>query len=164
VTGILHQPWDELVVGGTTVTTGRTITEADVVGFAALSGDWHPQHADQVWAAASPFGARIAHGALVLSYALGLVGLDPDFAVALRRLREVTFKRPVFIGDTIHTELTVSRLREVDERQGLVELVMAIRTQRDETAVRATAEVLWRRGRRTANGQINREAKGVVAQ
>lgn len=161
---ILHQPWDELVVGEGTATTGRTITEADVVGFAALSGDWHPQHADQVWAAASPFGARIAHGALVLSYALGLVGLDPDFAVALRRLRDVTFKRPVYIGDTIHTDLTVSGLREVDERQGLVELVMVIRTQRDETAVRAMAEVLWRRGRRGADGHVHREAEDVVAQ
>jgi len=163
VSGILHRPWDELVVGETAVTTGRTITEADVVGFAALSGDWHPQHADEVWAAASPFGARIAHGALVLSYALGLVGFDPEFAVALRRLREVTFKRPVYIGDTVRTHMTVSALTEVDERQGLLELSMAIRTQRDEVAVRVTVEVLWRRGRPSDDGQIRPEAEEVGA-
>ena len=59
-------------------TRGRTITEADLVSFSALTGDWHPQHADAAWAAESPFGERIAHGMLVLSYAVGLLPIDPD--------------------------------------------------------------------------------------
>ena len=56
---------------------GRTITEADLVSFAALTGDWHPQHADAEWADAGRFGERVAHGMLVLSYAVGLVRVRP---------------------------------------------------------------------------------------
>ena len=59
------------------VMRGRTITEADVVPFAALTGDMHPQHTDRHWAADGPFGERIAHGMLVLSYALGADAARP---------------------------------------------------------------------------------------
>ena len=85
---------------------GGTITEADLVSFAALTGDWHPQHADAEWAAAGRFGERVAHGMLVLSYAVGLVPFDPERVVALRGLDSVTFKRPVRIGDTIRVRST----------------------------------------------------------
>ena len=77
------------------VTRGRTITETDLVSFSALTGDWHPQHADAGWAAASPFGERIAHGMLVLSYGVGLLPIDPERVVALQGLRNAVFKRPV---------------------------------------------------------------------
>ena len=72
--------------------------------FAGLTGDFHPQHADAEWAAASPFGERIAHGLLVLSLAAGLVDFDPEEVLALRRVRDVVFKRPVKLGDTIRVE------------------------------------------------------------
>jgi 3-hydroxybutyryl-CoA dehydratase len=87
--------------GSTFATPGRTITEADVVGFCALTGDWHPQHSDAEWAAESRFGARIVPGMQVLSYAIGLMALDPERVVALRGLRRVTFKRPTMLGDTV---------------------------------------------------------------
>src|ERR671938_598898 len=92
---VLARDFEALEPGASFTTRGRTITEADVVSFAALTGDWHPQHTDEVWAAASPFGERIAHGMLLISCAIGLVPLDPERAVALRRLSEVVFKRPV---------------------------------------------------------------------
>lgn len=82
----------------------RTVTEADVVAFAGLTGDFHPQHVDAEWAAESVFGERIAHGLLVLGLAAGLAPLDPERVVALRRVRDVVFKRPVRLGDTIHVE------------------------------------------------------------
>ena len=93
--------FDRLEAGAAITTRGRTITEADLVSFAALTGDWHPQHADAEWASGSPFGERIAHGMLVLSMAAGLVPFDPQRVVALRRVRDVVFKRPVRFGDTI---------------------------------------------------------------
>ena len=65
--------FDRLETGLAVTTRGRTITESDLVSFSALTGDWHPQHADASWAAESPFGERIAHGMLVLSYAVGLL-------------------------------------------------------------------------------------------
>lgn len=84
---------------------GRTVTEADVAMFAGLTGDFHPQHTDAEWAASSPFGERIAHGLLVLSLAAGLVEFDPDEVIALRRVRDVVFKRPVKLGDTIRVSV-----------------------------------------------------------
>ena len=79
-------PFEALELGQEFTTRGRTVTEADVVGFASLTGDWHPQHADAEWAASSPFGERIAHGMLVVSLAAGLVPFDPGRVVALRRV------------------------------------------------------------------------------
>ena len=75
--------FDELDGGESFETAGRTVTESDLVSFSALTGDWHPQHADADWAAAGPFGERVAHGMLVLSYSLGLAPIDaPRFSSA----------------------------------------------------------------------------------
>ena len=87
-------PFDELEPGTRFRTRGRTITEADITTFSGLTGDWHPQHADAEWARNSAFGERIAHGLLVLSCAAGLVPFDHERVVALRRVRDATFKRP----------------------------------------------------------------------
>jgi 3-hydroxybutyryl-CoA dehydratase len=131
--------------GASFATPGRTITESDVVSFAALTGDWHPQHADAQWAAASPFGERIAHGMLVLSYAVGLVPFDPERVVALRRVREATFKRPVRLGDTLRVKGRVSDLRPLDEHVGLVECSWTVVNQEDRVVARMVVEALWKR-------------------
>jgi len=123
------------------VTRGRTITEADIVGFSALTGDHHPQHTDAEWAGAGPFGERVAHGMLVLSYALGLADIDPERIVALRRIEEVVFKRPVKIGDTIRVEAKVLR---PDEGRGLEAWEWRIVNQRDELVIRAKVEAVVR--------------------
>lgn len=125
-------------------TPGRTVTESDVVGFAALTGDWHPQHADAVWAAASPFGERIAHGMLVLSFAVGLVPLDPERVMALRRVRDATFKRPVRLGDTIRVEGRVEEVRTIDDATSVVALAWSVVNQDGRTVTRAVIEVVWR--------------------
>ena len=137
--------FDSLRGGERFVTRGRTIAEADIVQFAALTGDSHPQHTDAEWAAESRFGERIAHGMLVLSYAVGLVPLDPERVVALRRVSDVVFKHPVYIGDTIHVDGRIDKLTPVDDSHGLVTAVWSIVTQRGRTAARARVEMLWRR-------------------
>jgi 3-hydroxybutyryl-CoA dehydratase len=123
---------------------GRTVTEVDVMLFAALTGDWHPQHSDAEWAKTSAFGERIAHGMLVLSFALGLSGLDHSQVVAIRRLRDVVFKRPTRFGDTITAEVTVVSSRMVRSGIALVGLKWVVSNARGETLVRATIEVLMR--------------------
>ena len=125
-------------------TRGRTIGEADVLGFAALTGDWHPQHADAVWAAESPFGERIAHGMLVVSFAVGLVPFDPSRVMALRRIRDATFRRPVRLGDTIHVEGKVRERRAAVEEASLVVLGIDVVNQDGKRACGAQVEVLWR--------------------
>jgi 3-hydroxybutyryl-CoA dehydratase len=138
---VFSSPLESLEVGARHVSRGRTITEADVVAFASLTGDHHPQHTDAVWAAQGSFGERIAHGMLVLSYAVGLVPLDPDRVLALRRVADAVFKRPVRLGDTITVE---TRIADVDRATGLVTCAWLIRNQEDRLVARATIELLWR--------------------
>ena len=142
---MLSLPYDDLREGMGFTTRGRTMTEADVVAFAAQTGDWHPQHSDASWASDSLFGERIAHGLLVLSCAVGLLEFDPERVIALRRVRDVVFKRPVRLGDTIHVEVTVAGRSEVSDDAGLVALALRIVNQDGELVIRARTEVLWRR-------------------
>jgi 3-hydroxybutyryl-CoA dehydratase len=137
--------FDSLRAGDGFATRGRTITEADLVSFSALSGDRHPLHADAEFAAATRFGGRVAHGMLLLSYAVGLAPLDPTRTLALRGIDDVTFRRPVHIGDTIHLEGEVAECKPVDEEVGLVTFKWRLVNQRGETAVRARVAALWRR-------------------
>ena len=145
MTELFSRPFDELSSGDRFTTRGRTVTEADVVAFAGLTGDFHPQHVDAEWAAASPFGGRIAHGLLALSMAAGLVPFDPERVMALRRVRDVVFKRPVRLGDTIRVEGKVADVRPVDESAGLVAVALTVTGARGQTVLKATVEVLWRR-------------------
>ncbi len=146
LTPLFARDFDELEPGARFVTPGRTLTECDVVSFAGLTGDFHPQHVDAEWARASSFGERIAHGMLVLSAAAGLVPLDPDRVIALRRISDAVLKRPVRLGDTIHVEGSLESVRDVSEEAGLVRWRWRIVNQAAETVARADVEVLWRRG------------------
>lgn len=108
--------FDEFQVGQRIITAGRTITEADIVHFAGLSGDFNQIHTDAQYSQGSPFGQRVAHGLLVLSIASGLAvqtGVMEGTVLAFREINEWKFSRPVFIGDTIHAELEVKETREL---------------------------------------------------
>lgn len=74
---LLAIPFDHLQTGTRWTSRGRTITEADIVRFAGISGDWFPLHTDQEYAARTDYGARIAHGMLIISVATGLIPLPP---------------------------------------------------------------------------------------
>src|SRR5881397_805978 len=136
---------DGLEIAEIAVSPGRTITEADVVSFAALTGDWHPQHSDATWAAESRFGRRVAHGMLLLSYAVGLVPLDPSRVVALRGISDVVFKRPVHIGDTIRVASRIDDVKPLDEETALVRVSWRIVNQSGEGVARAKLAIVWRR-------------------
>jgi acyl dehydratase len=142
---MLHSPFERLSDGDRFSSRGRTVTEGDVHAFAAQTGDLHPQHCDADWAARSPFGERIAHGMLVLSYAVGLVGFDPERVMALRRISDAVFKRPVKLGDSIHVEGSVLELKPVSDEAGLVTIGLRILNQDGQTVARAKVEALWRR-------------------
>ncbi len=101
--------FEEMTVGDKVVTQARTITEADIVNFAGLSGDYNQIHTDAEFAAGEPFGRRVAHGLLVQSIASGLsvmTGFIEGTVIAFREL-ETKFSLHVFIGDTIHVELEI---------------------------------------------------------
>jgi 3-hydroxybutyryl-CoA dehydratase len=136
--------FNELEVGERFSTDSRTIGDADIMRFAELTGDTHPQHTDADWAQASRFGERIAHGLLVLSCAAGLVPFDPDRVVALRKVGDAVFKAPVGIGDSIRVEGEVTKTRELDDEHGLVECRWRVLNQDDKMVLRVNVEVVWR--------------------
>jgi acyl dehydratase len=141
----LSADFDSLSDGLELRTPGRTVTEADVVAFASLTGDRHPQHVDAQWAARGRFGERVAHGLLVLSYAAALVPFDPDRVVALRAVREAVFKHPVRLGDTIGVECRIDERRPLDAGHGLVTCALRVRNQHGRLCARVTLDLLWAR-------------------
>lgn len=144
---VFERDFDSLAVGDRFTTGSRTVGEADIAAFATLTGDTHPQHVDESWAAGSRFGERIAHGLLVLSFASGLMPFDPERIVALRRVGDAVFKAPVKIGDSVHVEGEVAGLRSIDGDNGLVECRWRVLNQDGKLVVRASVELVWRRVR-----------------
>lgn len=103
-----HLFFEDLAVGGEWTSLGRTVTEADIVNFAGLSGDFNPIHVDRHYAEQTPFRKQIAHGLLVFSIASGLgVNSPPVRTLAFVGVREWHFRGPVFPGDTIRIRGTV---------------------------------------------------------
>ena len=102
---------------------GRTITEADIVNFAGLSGDFVELHVNEEYARSGPFGRRIAHGALIFSISTGLMvqmTSGHEAIVAFRGVDQLRFVAPVFIGDTIHVVKKTIEKNTKDGIRGLV--------------------------------------------
>src|SRR6476659_10666061 len=100
--------YEDYELGAKRTTLGRTITETDFVIHAGQTGDFFPHHMDAEWCKTQPFKQRIAHGTLIFSIGIGLTAseINPEaFSKGYDRLR---FVKPVFIGDTIHSEVTIS--------------------------------------------------------
>jgi len=103
-----HLFFDDLEVGQEWESLGRTVTEADIVNFAGLSGDFNPIHVDHEFAKTTPFRKPIAHGMLVFSIGSGLTVQTPMVrTVAVVGIKEWYFRAPVFIGDTIKVRTKV---------------------------------------------------------
>src|SRR5262245_35584934 len=97
-----HLYFDDVAVGQQWVTLGRTVTEADIVNFAGVSGDFNPIHVDHEFAKTTMFGRPIAHGLLTLAIGSGLGVQNPLMrTLAFLSIREWRFLEPVYIGDTI---------------------------------------------------------------
>ena len=110
--------FEDVEVGFRFETPQRTVTEADLVAFAGVSGDFNPLHTDTVFAAQTIYGERIAHGALILSLATGLrqrVGLFDGTLIGLLEIRRWRFIAPVRIGDTIRVVNEVTELHPTSE-------------------------------------------------
>ena len=102
--------YDELAIGDSLLTHRRTVTEADIVAFGGISGDYFYMHFDEIAAKESAFGKRIAHGYFVLSAAAGLfVSPAKGPVLANYGLDTLRFIKPVGIGDTIQARLTCKR-------------------------------------------------------
>ncbi len=137
--------YEDYEIGVKMRTRGRTITEADIVNFAALTGDFNPMHTDAEFMKTHAMGQRIAHGMLSLSYAVGQayqLGFMEGTILAFRGL-EMKFSLPVIIGDTLHVELAVVEMKEARRLGGgMVTLEVKIINQDGKTVQSGTWTVL----------------------
>lgn len=143
--GLFARSFDRLAVGDSFDGPPRSISNHDVGVFAGLTGDHHPLHTDPEWAAAGPFGEPIVHGLLIVSCAVGSLPLDPERVIALRRIRDVVFKRPLPVGGAVAVECKLVELAALDAATGLVGCRCRIVDGEDRLIARAVLEILWRR-------------------
>jgi acyl dehydratase len=141
--------FEDFKVGEVLVTGRRTVEGGDVSRFAGLTGDFNPLHTDAVFASRTPFGARVAHGILILAVSNGQQNLSGWFegtALALLGLDRLRFTAPVKFGDTIHTEMTVKQARESSKPdRGVVTFDVVVKNQRDEVVCTYEESVLMRK-------------------
>jgi acyl dehydratase len=142
------QYFEDFEIDASAESDGRTITEADVAAFAALSGDYNPIHTDEEFARRSAFRQRIAHGALVFSVSTGLAMRisPPDEAlVAFLGIDSLRFTRPVFLGDTIRLRTRVAEKQERDPKRGVVTFENTVLNQRDQAVLVYSPKVIFLR-------------------
>ncbi|MBT4264950.1 MAG: dehydratase [Deltaproteobacteria bacterium] len=140
--------FEDYTIGETFISPARTIVEADIHSYAALTGDWHPIHTDVEAAQKSSFGERIAHGMLTFSiglalpFRLGLYVTAPKSFIAFYGIESLKFVKPCKIGDTIHTEVTVMDLVKKDDKRGIIVYEYQVKNQKSETVLVFTARTL----------------------
>jgi acyl dehydratase len=140
--------WEQFEIGAVYESGERAITEADVVAFASLSGDWNPLHLDEQFARTTPHGRRIAHGLLGLSIASGLgdrEGILEGTILAFMEM-EWRFLAPIFIGDSIRQRRTVQEKRESRQAdRGVLKFKVEILNQNGDVVQEGVRTVLLKR-------------------
>jgi acyl dehydratase len=138
--------FEDFKVGQSYTTPARTVTEADIVSFAGLTGDYTSIHTDAVYAASSSFGQRVAHGMLGASYAVGLAvrtGILEGTVLAFREIKEWKFTLPIHIGDTIHDEIQVAETKAFPRLGGgMVTLNVNVLNQQAASVMKGSLTVL----------------------
>ncbi|MBK6641369.1 MAG: phenylacetic acid degradation bifunctional protein PaaZ [Bacteroidetes bacterium] len=143
--------FEEIQIGDTLFTHRRTVTEADIVNFAGISGDFFYAHTDETSLEGSVFEKRVAHGYFIISAAAGLF-VDPKKGPVLANygLDSLRFTQPVYVGDTISVRLTCKRKTKKEKREGqipkgVVEWDVEVKNQKGETVATETVLTLVER-------------------
>ena len=135
---VVEKFFEDYVVGASRRTTGRTVTEADIVLHAGQTGDFYPHHMDRQWCATQPFGQRMAHGTLVLSMAVGMTADVVNPRAMSYGYDRIRFVHPVFIDDTITVTAEISALsdhKRSPERLGRVDELVTVVNQDNEVVL-----------------------------
>ncbi len=124
---------EDLAIGASWTSPCRTVTETDIVYFAGMTGDYDPLHVDHEYARQTPYGKPIAHGLLGLSMMAGLSSSCPRVRnLALVKVSDWQFQRPVFVGDTVHAVTQVESITPRGRRSGEVVWFRKLVNQRGE--------------------------------
>ncbi len=141
----MSQYFEDFDLDSISTSRSRTVTEADIVNFAGLSGDFIELHVSAAYAAKGPFGKRIAHGALVFSISTGLTVQSTkidDTVIAFYGIDKLRFTRPVFIGDTIHVVKKVIGKEQKGADRGVVTFETKVLNQDGQTVIIYTDKLL----------------------
>ncbi|MCG3139488.1 MAG: Bifunctional protein PaaZ [Anaerolineae bacterium] len=140
--------FDEFNVGDVFASQARTVTEADVVAFAGISGDFNPLHTDAEFGKTTPFGERIAHGMLIAAISTGManwLGVFEGTTIALME-QVLQYKGAVKFGDTVHLELTVAEKKESSKPdRGVVIFSARVLNQENKIVIDGTWTTLMKR-------------------
>ena len=141
--------WEQWEIGAEFESPARTVTEADIVAFAGLSGDYNPLHVDEEYCKTTPFGGRIAHGPLVYAIAAGLLfqlHLYDDTLIAFLGFENLKFTKPVRPGDTIRARIKVLDKRETSNpERGVMRRQLLVLNQRGEVVQEGIQAFLLKR-------------------
>ena len=141
--------WEEWEIGAEFESPARTVTEADIVMFAGLSGDYNPLHVNEEYCKKTIFGTRIAHGPLVYAITAGLLfqlHLYDDTLIAFLGFENLKFTGPVKAGDTIHAKVKVLEKRETSRPdRGVMKRELRVFNQRGEVVQEAIQNFLLKR-------------------
>ncbi|WP_409464939.1 MaoC/PaaZ C-terminal domain-containing protein [Amycolatopsis sp. GA6-003] len=142
----IDMPYDELEVGQTFRTGGRTITEADVVNYCALTGNWIEIHSNKHYAEQTRFGKRLVQGSLTYSIMTGLIQFGPSIQ-ANYGIDNLRYLKPVAIDDTIYVTAEVAAKKEKDEKYGVTTFLMKALNQDGYVVQRSEWSLLMLRRR-----------------
>ena len=142
---MLDAPFDELAIGQTRRSIGRTFTETDVVNFCMLTGNWLELHANVEFAKQTTHGQRLVQGGLVFVVVNALLGFDSALIAAFYGVDRLRFVKPTFIGDTVYAETEIIDLRSQDEDHGVATLNLQGVNQRNEVVLTCAFKLLVRR-------------------
>lgn len=141
--------WEDWEIGKEYISASRTITEADIVNFAGISGDYNPLHIDEEYCKKTIFGTRIAHGPLVYSIAAGLLfqlHLYDDTLIAFLGFDSLKFTKHVIAGDTITAKISVIEKRETSKPdRGVMKRSLKVYNQNNEMVQDAVQAFLLKR-------------------
>jgi acyl dehydratase len=141
--------FDQFKLGDVFVCQSRTVTEADTVNFAGVSGDYNPLHTDEEFGKTTPFGSRIAHGVLGLAIATGQanqLGIFEGTTIALMT-QTIKYTGAVKFGDTIHLELKVAEKKESSKPdRGVVTFDVTVLNQQGKSVIEGQWVLLMKRG------------------
>ncbi|MFX1567730.1 MAG: MaoC family dehydratase [Promethearchaeota archaeon] len=130
---------------GTSASCSKTVTEADVILFAGISGDFNPLHVNEEFAKTQMFGKRVVHGAYSSALISAVLGVHLFGPGALYASQKVVFKKPVYIGDTLTAVATVSKKYTKEGKSGTLQFLdveTKVMNQKNEVVTDGEAQVL----------------------
>ncbi len=144
---MMNLPFGELMIGDRARSRGRTLTETDVVNFCMLTGNWLEIHANSEFAARSMYGQRVVQGGLVFVVVNALFGFEAEVVEAFYGVDKLRFLKPTFIGDTLHAEREIIRLKDRGEQHGVATAKLTAVNQRAEDVLSCEFSLLIRKQR-----------------